>query len=172
MITLKDLKAGNSASFHDNLRLFLPVPSHHTHPLPPPTRRVQSDLRCDCDSGGDIFPLGKALGTTPTLIPRRETRSESYLSRDFRVRCCLRACELVGRMRSATWRALLGPGEERPPGGGAMPVLLRAGAAQPAVAVGTEDVCRPLLLALRAVLEAESSRVTDNIFIWACRYAW
>lgn len=75
-------------------------------------------------------------------------------------------------MRSATWRALLGPGEEWPTGGGAMPVLLRAGTAQPAVAVGTENVCRPLLLALRAVLEAESSGVTDNILIWACRYVW
>ena len=54
-----------------------------------------------------------------------------------------------------------------------MPVLLRAGAAQPAVAVGTEDVCRPLLLALGAVLEVESSGITDSIFIIsACFYEW
>lgn len=53
-----------------------------------------------------------------------------------------------------------------------MPVLLRAGAAQPAVAVGAEDVCCPLLLALRAVLEAESSPVTDNVLIWACLFEW
>lgn len=53
-----------------------------------------------------------------------------------------------------------------------MPVLLRARAAQPAVAVGTEDVCCPLLLALRAVLEAERSGVTANILIWACLYEW
>lgn len=39
-----------------------------------------------------------------------------------------------------------------------MPVLLCAGAAQPAVAVRAEDVCCPLLLALRAVLEAESPK--------------
>lgn len=51
-----------------------------------------------------------------------------------------------------------------------MPVLLGAGAAQPAVAVGTKDVCRPLLLALRAVLEAESSGVTDNILSGARLY--
>lgn len=37
-------------------------------------------------------------------------------------------------------------------------MLLCAGAAQPAVAVRAEDVCRPLLLALRAVLEAESPK--------------
>lgn len=49
-----------------------------------------------------------------------------------------------------------------------MPVLLRAGAAQPAVAVGAEDVCCPLLLALGAVLEAERSGVTDSSLIWAC----
>lgn len=49
-----------------------------------------------------------------------------------------------------------------------MPVLLRAGAAQPAVAVGAEDVCCPLLLALGAVLEAERSGVTDSILNWAC----
>lgn len=38
-------------------------------------------------------------------------------------------------------------------------MLLCAGAAQPAVAVRAEDVCRPLLLALRAVLEAESPKL-------------
>lgn len=37
-------------------------------------------------------------------------------------------------------------------------MLLCAGAAQPAVAVRAEDVCCPLLLALRAVLEAESPK--------------
>lgn len=75
-------------------------------------------------------------------------------------------------MGSDTWRSLLGPGKERAPRGRTMPMLLCAGAAQPAVAVGTEDVCCPLLLALRAVLEAESSGVTDNILIWVCLYEW
>lgn len=54
-----------------------------------------------------------------------------------------------------------------------MPVLLRAGAAKPAVAVGTEDVSCPLLLALRAVLGVESSGITDSVFIiWTCFYEW
>ena len=89
------------------------------------------------------------------------------------VRYNLRACELVERVRSDTWRSFLGPGKEWAPRGRAMPVLLRAGAAQPAVAVGTEDVCRPLLLALGAVLEVESSGITDSIFIIsACFYEW
>lgn len=39
-----------------------------------------------------------------------------------------------------------------------MPVFLCTGAAQPAIAIGAEDVCRPLLLALRAVLEVESPK--------------
>lgn len=38
-------------------------------------------------------------------------------------------------------------------------MLLSAGAAQPAVAVRAEDVCRPLLLAFRAVLEAQSPKL-------------
>lgn len=78
----------------------------------------------------------------------------------------------MGRAGHDTWRPLLGAGKEWAPRGGPMPVLLRAGAAQPAVAVGAEDVCCPLLLALRAVLEAESSPVTDNVLIWACLFEW
>lgn len=49
-----------------------------------------------------------------------------------------------------------------------MPVLLRAGAAQPAVAVRAEDVRRPLLLALRAALEAESPKLSDRLTAEAC----
>lgn len=44
-----------------------------------------------------------------------------------------------------------------------MPVFLCAGAAQPAVAVGAEDVSRPLLLAFRAILEAES-KISDPVY--------
>lgn len=49
-----------------------------------------------------------------------------------------------------------------------MPVFLRAGAAQPAVAVRAEDVRRPLLLALRAALEAESPKLSDRLTAEAC----
>jgi len=45
----------------------------------------------------------------------------------------------------------VGPGKERAAGGRAVPVLLGARAAQPAVAVGAQDVRHPLLLALGAV---------------------
>lgn len=51
-----------------------------------------------------------------------------------------------------------------------MPVLLCAGAAEPAIAVRAEDVCCPLLLALRAVLEAESPKLVtcDRLTTGAC----
>lgn len=54
----------------------------------------------------------------------------------------------------------MGAGKERAPGGRAVPVLLGARAAQPAVAVGAQDVRRPLLLALGTVLQAQRSAVT------------
>lgn len=59
----------------------------------------------------------------------------------------------------------MGPGKERAAGGRAVPVLLGARAAQPAVAVGAQDVRHPLLLALGAVLQAQGSAVTDPILL-------
>lgn len=58
----------------------------------------------------------------------------------------------------------MGPGKEWAPRRRAVPVLLGARAAQPAVAVGAQDVRCPLLLALGAVLQAQRSAVTDPSF--------
>jgi hypothetical protein len=51
-----------------------------------------------------------------------------------------------------------------------MPVLLCAGAAEPAIAIGAEDVCCPLFLALRAILEAESLKLLTISLLLACLY--
>lgn len=104
--------------------------------------------------------------------PQQGNKVRELFSGGFRVQHCLWTCEPVGRARSDTWSSLLGPGKEWPPRRRAMPVLFGAGAAQPTVAVGAENVCYPLLLALRAVLEAEGSGVTDNVLIWARVYEW
>lgn len=66
----------------------------------------------------------------------------------------------------------MGPGKEWAPRRRAVPVLLGARAAQPAVAVGAQDVRCPLLLALGAVLQAQRSAVTDPSFSGGMPWVW
>ena len=97
------------------------------------------------------FSLGKAH---PYSHPEQGNKGRELFSKDFVVWYYLQGqgkewgYVSYRRRGSDTWRSLLGPGKEWAPRGRAMSVLLRAGTAKPAVAVGTEDVSCPLLLAL------------------------